>query len=585
MEDEKNRGRDVERIEAPEQKTNDRSSASKNGAVGQAESHADFDEGGTDYDENDPGLLLNVAQFYLKWSLKEGRYSAKKLAKNLETDTRAKPPVEIILAAAKALGYPIDGNMIEVRKKQKLVDSSLPHPETLQDRHKALKFTDELVKLDDFVCSLPDDSFIYLPTGDHWPAVSVNTIVAKVTIGLQKVTAAEWLRKNRAVRQITWDPNKPQLVEHQLIIKDSGWIDKPDTRVLNTYQPPKIVFGPSDEAAAGPWLDLIKKVFPDDWQHIVRFFAHRVQRPGEKINHALFLGGAPGIGKDTILEALRFAVGAWNVQEITPRDIIGNFKQFMRCVVLVVNEIHDLGEGKSGNRHSFYEAMKIYCAAPPATLLCEPKHVSKFPVINVCGVIMTSNYKTGGMYLPANDRRTYVAWSNIEQKDFSPEYWHQIWSWYQNGGLQHVANFLKAYDLSDFDSKAPPPKTAAFHAILASNRPVEESEMYAAIEVLGHPPALTIAMVAQATMSHDFALWLEDRRNSRIIPHRLEAVGYTCILNPDNEQGHWGYHQRKAEGAEIVKKRYRTAIYGKRDLFEQQRQAAAKALINKLEKQ
>ena len=34
----------------------------------------------------------------------------------------------------------------------------------------------------------------------------------------------------------------------------------------------------------------------------MKWLAHRVQRPQEKINHALFLAGNQGIGKDTVLE-------------------------------------------------------------------------------------------------------------------------------------------------------------------------------------------------------------------------------------------------------------------------------------------
>ena len=44
--------------------------------------------------------------------------------------------------------------------------------------------------------------------------------------------------------------------------------------------------------------------------HIVRWCAHRVQRPHEKINHALVLGGKQGIGKDTLLEPVKHAIGA-----------------------------------------------------------------------------------------------------------------------------------------------------------------------------------------------------------------------------------------------------------------------------------
>jgi len=48
-----------------------------------------------------------------------------------------------------------------------------------------------------------------------------------------------------------------------------------------------------------------------------------VQFPAEKINHGLLLGGAPGIGKDTILAPVRQAVGEWNFQEATPKEMLG----------------------------------------------------------------------------------------------------------------------------------------------------------------------------------------------------------------------------------------------------------------------
>jgi hypothetical protein len=62
----------------------------------------------------------------------------------------------------------------------------------------------------------------------------------------------------------------------------------------------------------GPWLDHVRCVYPDDADHIVKWLAHRVQRPGQKRNHALVLGGKQSIGKDTILEPVRRAVGPWN---------------------------------------------------------------------------------------------------------------------------------------------------------------------------------------------------------------------------------------------------------------------------------
>ena len=113
-------------------------------------------------------------------------------------------------------------------------------------------------------------------------------------------------------------------------------------------------------------------------------------------------------------------------------------------------------------------------------------------MLNVCGVIITTNYKTGGIYLPADDRRTYVAWSDCEKEKFSKKYWRALWKWYAKGGNQHVADYLAEVDISRFDAKAPPPKTAAFWAIVDANRAPEEGELADIVEKLENPDALTL---------------------------------------------------------------------------------------------
>ena len=69
--------------------------------------------------------------------------------------------------------------------------------------------------------------------------------------------------------------------------------------------------------------------------------AHRVQRPQEKINHALVLGGAQGIGKDTLLEPVKYAVGSWNFREVSPQQAMGRFNGFLKAVILRVSEARD----------------------------------------------------------------------------------------------------------------------------------------------------------------------------------------------------------------------------------------------------
>ena len=133
-----------------------------------------------------------------------------------------------------------------------------------------------------------------------------------------------------------------------------------------------------------------------------------MQRPHEKINHGLVLGGLQGIGKDTLLEPVKHAVGPWNFAEVSPQQMLGRFNGFVKSVVLRISEAKDMGEF---DRFKFYAHMKAYIAAPPDVLRVDEKNLREHSVFNVCGVVMTTNHKTDGIYLPADDRRHFVAWS------------------------------------------------------------------------------------------------------------------------------------------------------------------------------
>jgi hypothetical protein len=103
-------------------------------------------------------------------------------------------------------------------------------------------------------------------------------------------------------------------------------LTRPGATVFNLYGPPKIAMGNS--AAAARWVDLVCAVYGDEADHIDKWLVHRVQRPQEKINHALVLGGKLGIGKDSILEPVKEAVGPWNFVEVKPQQAMGRFNAF-----------------------------------------------------------------------------------------------------------------------------------------------------------------------------------------------------------------------------------------------------------------
>jgi hypothetical protein len=428
------------------------------------------------------------------------------------------------------------------------------------------------VTLDDFYAYMPRHSYIYRPAREMWPASSVNVRIGAIPEvdaqgcpvldekGNQKhLAAATWLDLNQPVEQMTWAPGEPELIKDRLI-SEGGWIGRNGVACYNLYRPPTIK--PGNAADAQPWLDHVRKVYPNEADHIILWLAHRVQHPKEKINHALALGGHQGVGKDTLLEPVKQAVGPWNFCELSPQQLLGRFNGFLKSVILRVSEARDLGEV---NRFSFYDHLKAYTAAPPDVLRVDEKNVREHAVLNCCGVIITTNHKTNGIYLPADDRRHFVAWSDLTKDDFLPDYWKALWGWYENGGYEHVAAYLAALDLRSFDAKAPPPKTPAFWEIVDANNASEEAEINDVLDRMGRPAATTIFRIT-AQADAELADWLDDRKNRKAIPHRLEKCGYVRVRNENAHDGLWRLNDR------------RQAIYAKCELTPIDRLKAASQL-------
>ena len=270
---------------------------------------------------------------------------------------------------------------------------------------------------------------------------------------------------------------------------ESGWITQKGAAAFNIYLAASAAAAWADPAKAGRWLDHVGALSRRGRPH------HQVLRPsraapGEKINHGIVLGGEQGIGKDTLLAPLRYAVGPWNFQDVSPVVMMGRFNGFNRCVVLVISEVKDMGEV---NRFLFYEHMKTYLAAPPDTLRTDEKNKPEYYILNVCGVIMTTNHKTGGIYLPADDRRNLCRLELKKAADFPEGTGSNSGSGKRTADSAHVAAYLQTLDISDFDPKAPPPRTSAFWEIVNSNRSTEEAELSDIFEQLANWGASRLA--------------------------------------------------------------------------------------------
>lgn len=432
-------------------------------------------------------------------------------------------------------------------------------------------------KFEHFVAHMEEHTYFYLPTMTPWPPASVNSRLPLVPILKEdgtpvldskgkpkKMKPNIHLDKTRPIEQLLWSPDDPMIVEDRYL-KEGGWVPHEGGRSLNTYQPPTIKHG--DAAQAGPFVDLWFKMYPDDADHILDYMAFKVQNPGKKINHGIVLFGDGGIGKDSGLEPLSRAVGEWNFRNVKPNELFEQYNPFVRGVIMRLNEAHDTGEV---SRYQLYERMKDYLAAPPAVIPVKDKYIRRVDVMNVMGVFITTNHLTDGIYLPADDRRHYVAASKIKPTDFEPGYFDRLWDWYENGGFEHIAAYLAQRDVSKFNPKAPPKKTEAFWKIVDANRAPEEGELQDVIDLLGNPKALTIAdLISKTVFNNSLAEWLKDRKNRRLVLHRLEKCDYEPFRNPDAVDGLWKIgHDRQV-------------VYVQKELTVRERMEAARELAKK----
>jgi hypothetical protein len=128
-----------------------------------------------------------------------------------------------------------------------------------------------------------------------------------------------------------------------------------------------------------------------------------------------------------------------------------------------------------------------------------------------------------------------------------------------------VAAYLATLDISAFDAKAPPPKTAAFWAIADANRAPENAELADVLDMLGNPDAITVDRIANAGSGEkEIQFWIKDRKNRRQISHRLAECGYVPVRNEAAKDGLW-----KIRGA-------RQVVYAKNTLTIRDRHLAVR---------
>ena len=134
------------------------------------------------------------------------------------------------------------------------------------------------VSVEDFRAFMPAHTYIFMPCCEIWSGASLNSRLPRVPVLNKKgqprldkngkqITMAPttWLDRNRPVEQVSWCPGLPQLIEGRLVV-DGGWIERGGVTCFNLCRPPRIK--PGDSMKAGRWTEHIRRIYPDDADHI-----------------------------------------------------------------------------------------------------------------------------------------------------------------------------------------------------------------------------------------------------------------------------------------------------------------------------
>lgn len=399
-------------------------------------------------------------------------------------------------------------------------------------------------ELSELVFHLPSGQVYHVPEGKFWPTASVDARLPPIDVGNsaggmpgKTIKPSRWLAQNAAVHDMTWAPGMPRMIRGYSL-RDGVWRDAPGRCILNTYEPPELPM--PRNMGVDRWLKHIAKIYPDDCEILLDWMSFVAQNPGIKVNWAIVLSGAQGIGKDFILDPLRRAVGKFS--NATPEMIIkSEFNSYLKTRVLIINEAKDTG---GENKFQFYEKTKTIITSPPDVHVINEKFGRPYEIPNLNGTVITTNHGVGGMYLPADDRRHHVAHSECTKADFSTSYWDDLWGWMRtSGAVEDCAAWLLARDVSRFNPKIPPERNAAFWQMVNSGQSAEANSLADVIEHIADETFTLdqVAMVAEMECQmRELAQWVRDPRNATKVVRALSDVGVVKHHNPgEPRRGRW----------------------------------------------
>lgn len=243
---------------------------------------------------------------------------------------------------------------------------------------------------------------------------------------------------------------------------DPNWKQKPEWKVCENH---------------------LKNILPNDWQTLLHWMAHNVQRPGEKVLWAPIVKGIQGDGKSTLARIMGSAMGQHNVRMIATEEMQSDFNGWAEgACVGVLEEIRIKGH----NRHDAMNKLKPLVTNEKISVVRKGQDGRNIP--NSTNYMALTNHEDA-LVLDADDRRWGVFFTRFKTRQemldaTGPDYWEKL-NKAINDAPGVVRGWLMDVDLSTFDARDAPALTDAKKQMIEHSRPDDEVQVEEAISIGG----------------------------------------------------------------------------------------------------
>lgn len=246
---------------------------------------------------------------------------------------------------------------------------------------------------------------------------------------------------------------------------------------------------------------------------MLNWMASTLQRPQVKINHALLIAGTSRVGKDMLLNPLRYGLGSANVCEPPAGELKESFTDYLHHSKLVIFQEIQTFEGLN-----LENKLKPMLAAPPDMLRVRLFGRGFYETPNIVQAIFMSNYRDA-LHISEGDGRYFTVWTNAEP--LTKEYYNDLWQWLDGGGNGLVVRWLLDRDISAFNPKQPAPLTRFKSEMIGTSKSPLKHQIEDMIAAGDHP------FNVDCVRSVDVAKAMRDRFSSKSIGSVLGEIG--CI--------------------------------------------------------